>query len=79
MKIIKFPEQNITLGENQEEYLPLPAYRFIDGSGRIVFCWKLNLIEKIKVLFTGKIWHQVLTFNSPLQPQMMSVERPEIK
>lgn len=37
MKIIKFPEQNITLGENQEEYLPLPAYRFIDVSGRKFF------------------------------------------
>jgi hypothetical protein len=29
------------------------------------------------VLFSGLIWHQILTFNGPLQPQLLTVEKPD--
>lgn len=79
MKLIEFPEQTVVIAKDQPEYLPLPAHRFADDpQGRIAFCWKLTCIERLRVLFTGKVWHQVLTFNHALQPQMMTVEKPEM-
>lgn len=74
MKPIAFKEQNVIYAENQPEYLPLPVHKKQDGT--VTSCWKLNLKERIKILFTGKIWWSTLTFNNPLQPQRPSIERP---
>lgn len=77
MKPIEFSESNTTYAKNQPPYLPLPGYRFPDAlDGRIAFCWKLSPWERIKILFTGKVWQQVLTFNKPLQPQKLGVNKP---
>lgn len=76
MKLIEFPERTVTIAENQPEYMPLPAYKFNDTQGRIACCWQLSLKERFKILFTGIIWHQVLTFNKPLQPQLLTVDKP---
>ena len=79
MKLIEFPEQNIIIAKDQPEYLPLPAKRFAgDPQGRIVCCWKLTWRERMKILFRGLVWHQVLTFNKPLQPQLLTIEKPEL-
>ena len=78
MKVIKFPEQSVTYAENQPEYLPLPAYRFNDEQGRIVCCWQLTWRERLRILFSGLLWHQILTFYKPLQPQLLTVEKPEM-
>lgn len=78
MKLIEFPEQTVVIAKDQPEYLPLPAHQFGDSSGRIACCWKLSLIERLRLLWSGLIWHQVLTFNQPLQPQLLSVEKPEM-
>ena len=78
MRLIEFPEQTIVIAKNQSEYLPLPAHQFYDipDQGRIACCWRLTLKERVKLLFTGKLWHQVLTFGKPLQPQLLSVDKP---
>jgi len=74
MNLIEFSEQNIVIAKNQPEYLPLPAYR--EDDGRVTCCWKLSLKERLRILFTGKLWHQILTFNEPLQPQKLIVNKP---
>ena len=80
MKAIEFPEQNVEIAKDQQEYNTLPAHRFPDTpQGRIACCWKLSIKERLKVLWTGKIWHQIMTFNKPLQPQLLEVEKPEMK
>jgi hypothetical protein len=80
MKLIEFPEQTVVIAENQPQYYPLPAWRKPnDLEGRIVCCWKLNWAERLAVLVTGKLWHQVLTFNDLLQPQLLQVTKPEMK
>jgi len=80
MTLTKFDEQNVVFAANQPEYLPLPAFRFADDpSGRIACCWKLNWVERLKILLKGRVWQQVLTFNHPLQPQLLSVEKPALK
>ena len=74
MDIIKFPECNVTYAENQPEYKPLPVLKMEDGE--IVTCWKPSTWERLKILFSGRIWLSVLTFNNPLQPLLLSVNKP---
>lgn len=78
-KLVTFPEVNVTYAENQPEYRPLPCHRFRgDPTGRIVFCWKLSLAHRLKVVLTGRLWHEVMTFGQPLQPQLLLTDKPEI-
>lgn len=78
MKPIEFPEQDVIIAKDQPEYIPLPAH--IDYEhGAVTFCWKLSLRERIKLLLDGRLWHTVLTFRQPLQPQLLSVDKPVLK
>lgn len=79
MKPIDFEGSNCIYGENQPEYLPLPAEkRGRYQTGEIVTCWELSP-EEIKVVQkTGHIWLSMLTFNQPLQPVCLSTEKPEV-
>ena len=77
MELIEFPEHTHTIAKDQPPYKPLPAYRDPnDPEGRIICCWHLSLRERLRVLFTGVVWHQILTFRRPLQPQLLQTERP---
>ena len=80
MKPIEFPEQTVIIAKDQPQYVPLYAHRFVDqpDKGRIACCWKLGWKDRLKLLMTGKLWHQILTFNQPLQPQLLSVDKPEM-
>lgn len=80
MQPTSFPEQTVVIAEHQKaDYIPLPAYRvYNDPHGRIICCWQLTLGERIRLLFSGKLWHQVLTFNRPLQPQLLTVDKPDM-
>ena len=75
MKPTTFPEVNCVFGKNQPQYVSLPTFRNLED-GECTFCWKLSFKEKMKLLFTGKIWHIVLTFNQSLQPQLLTVDKP---
>lgn len=77
MELIAFEGQTNVIAKDQPEYRPMPA-RIVPGDpeGRVTCCWKLTPEEIQRVVETGCIWHQVLTFNGPLQPQLLLVERP---
>ena len=77
MEPIKFDGANVVYGANQPEYKPLPAERRPGPCGEIVTCWELSPDELKRVQETGKIWLGVLTFGQPLQPVIMSVDKPE--
>lgn len=77
MKPIKFKEQNCLFAENQPEYLPLPAFKVDEPEGRVIFCEQLNLIERLRVLITGKIWCSLLTFNKPLTPSHFTTKKSD--
>jgi len=74
MKIIKFKECNEMYAKDQPTYLPLPVYKASDGE--VTSCWGLSFWERLKVLFIGRIYLSLLTFNCPSQPQKMSVDNP---
>jgi hypothetical protein len=81
MKPIKFEGYNIIIAKDQKEYLPLPAfhsniYNREDETGNVVSCWKLTWRERVKLLFTGRLYLSQLTFNQPLQPQRPHIENP---
>jgi hypothetical protein len=78
VKLIPFREQTVVIAKDQPEYIPLPAHQFGDLQGRIACCWKLTWLERIKLLATGRIWHQILTFHKPLQPQKLTIDKPEM-
>ena len=78
MKPIKFKGYNATYAENQEEYLSLPAYKHNDGWGTVTSCWRLSLWERIRVLWTGKVYCSLLTFNKPLTPQLLDIVPPDM-
>jgi hypothetical protein len=79
MKLIEFPEQTVVIAKHQPQYIPLPAHQFKDENGTIACCWQLTFWERVRILFTGRLWHLVLTFNQPLQPQRLQVEKPSMK
>jgi len=77
MKPIEFKEQNVVFAKNQEPYLPMPAYRDeTDMRGAIYHCWQMTVRERIKILFTGKLWINVLTFKKPPQPILPLADSP---
>ena len=79
MKPIKFKEQNVVFAKDQKPYIPLPAYQDDIQGGRIFHCWKLTVKERIKILFTGKLWINILNFKQPPQPIKPMVNNPFLK
>jgi hypothetical protein len=78
MKPIEFKHQNVIIAKDQPEYMPLPALRIDSIQGEVVSCWKMGFKERIKVLFSGRVWLSIMSFNKPLSPSFMSVNRKDI-
>lgn len=76
MKPINCKGYNSIFGVGQSEYLPLPAYRHDDESKCVSSCWYLSFSERLKVLFTGRIYTTLPTFGKALTPQRLSVDNP---
>ncbi len=68
----KLPET--VYGTTQEQYLDLPAYK--DEQGTVLTRWRLSFMERIKLLFVGNLYVSLMTFNKPLQPIKLSLEKP---
>jgi hypothetical protein len=78
MKAIDFEESNLQLGKDQQEYETLPVLRMDSERREMISCWQLSFTEKLRVLFTGKIWLNVLTFNNPFQPVLLTTKRTDL-
>lgn len=78
MKPIEFKEQNIIFAKDQPEYLPLPAFRNDGPMGEVISCWNLSFKERLKILFTGKLWVSLAMFGKPLTPSFFTVNKKDI-
>lgn len=78
MKPVKFKHHNVVFAEDQPEYQPLPALKIEGPEGHVVTCWKLSFWERVRILFLGKIWLNLMSFNQPLTPSFMSTKRKEV-
>lgn len=74
MKPIRFDGSTVVYAKDQVEYLVLPAHNGADGV--VTSCYQLTPRERLKLLFTGRLWVQQLAFGKPLQPQRPSADRP---
>lgn len=78
MQPLNFDGANIVFGANQPEYQPLPAELVgKPETGQINTCWELSPDELKQIKETGKIWVSILTFGQPLQPVLVSVDKPK--
>ena len=75
MKPIEFKGSNVVFAKDQPQYLTLPAYLDPGPEGTVISCWQLTLKERIKILFTGKLWLSHLMFGKPLAPLFISVNK----
>ena len=77
------PGRAVIYAKDQPQYRPLPArLQRLEvtpsggGSTAVYTRWRLTLRERLAVLFLGRnIDIEMMTFDSPLQPMQVSVER----
>lgn len=77
MEVKEFKEQNVVFAKDQAEYKRLPALLLEGEAGQVVSCWGLSFTERLRVLFTGRIWVSLLSFNKPLTPQLISTKKSD--
>lgn len=73
---VQFPQANAVLAASQDEYEPLPIYRFGDAQGRVAFCCRLSDAEIAEIVATRSVWVQQFTFGKPFQPIALTTQRP---
>lgn len=78
MKPVEFKHQNSVFAKDQPEYIPLPALKIDSPRGEVVSCWKMSFSERLKVIFTGMVWMSLVSFNRPLTPSYLSVNRKDV-
>jgi hypothetical protein len=78
MKPIKFPEANVEFATEQDEYLPLPAYRDESPQGQVISCWKLSFWDRVRILFIGRLWVSLMMFGKPLTPSYFTTKKSEV-
>lgn len=64
------------IAKDQPQYLPLPVIEL--GKGVMLARWTLNEAERRIVAETGNIFMLMWTFNTPVMPHRLFVERPNI-
>lgn len=73
MEPVTFAESNVVIAKDQPPYLPLPAYV---SAYETISCWQLSTRDRVRLLFTGRLWLRQCNFGNPLQPQKPSAESP---
>lgn len=77
MMPVSFPEAKVTAAKDQPEYLPLPIAMSSGVEGYVCSCWKLTFWERIKILFTGRVWLEVMTFHRGIPPVRPAIHKPD--
>ncbi len=75
MSPVGFPEAKYVLAKDQPQYLPLAVVMAADGT--VASCWRLTFWERVKLLWTGRVWVEVMTFHNGFPPIKPSIDRPD--
>ncbi|MCK5564526.1 MAG: hypothetical protein KAJ07_04715 [Planctomycetes bacterium] len=77
MKPIKFDDRCVNYAEAQEEYNTLPVLRvnYEDGSKALLSCWHLSFIERLRLLFSGRVYLWIMGTRQP--PVLLGLEGVE--
>ncbi len=68
-----------TFAKDQSQYKPLPALVSRDDNMRVTTRWRLSWRERLRILLTGNLWLQVLTYGNQLQPVKLLAAEPPIE
>jgi hypothetical protein len=71
MEPVDFEGRNVIFAKDQPQYRPLPAHKAEDGI--VTTCWEFSFRERLRVLFGTPLLLCQHTFNTPLQPVMLSI------
>jgi hypothetical protein len=66
MQLCKFKGSNISI--DGKEILRL--------ENEVIVCWKASMKDRLKILFTGRIWSGVLCGKDPSQQMWVVTKRP---
>lgn len=72
-----FPEVNVRIAEDQEQYHTLPAF-FNSSEGSITVCFELNDDELNRMKATNELWLKIYTGGKALQPLHPSCLKEEL-
>ncbi len=70
-----FEQANSSLGSMGAK--PIPAY-VDEASKLIVTCWKMSIWERIKFLFSGKVWVCTIADRKNVQRSVLSTDEGKI-
>jgi len=77
MNLLEFPEVNCRVGENQEEYITIPACMDDrDPQVPFTYCVELDATELAQVNNTRRLWLTQLTFGRGFHPSLLSTLKP---
>jgi hypothetical protein len=71
--------RNVEYAKDQMEYLTLPAIKSSGVNGRVTTRWRLTWSERLRIIFSGNLWIQMLTFHERLQPIRPTTEEPTVE
>lgn len=68
----------VVYAKDQPQYLQLPAcnFQYTGGEVSVISRYRLTIFERLKLLFTGSIWLEQMTFGQALQPQRPTINEP---
>ena len=73
MQVVKFDKCNTVIGASNDE--SLPAYKDTKSSeAGFVICYRLSFLDRIKILFKGRLFVSIITFGDAVQPTTVSTE-----
>lgn len=78
MKPIKWKHSNTVYAENQDEYRNLPSLKLDTPEGHVISCWKMSFKERMRVLIFGRVWMNLLSFNRPLTPSLLTTQKKDL-
>jgi hypothetical protein len=76
MNPINFKQMTVTLAKDQPQYRPLPCFQ---NDRETISRWKFTWLERLRVLFSGRMWLRQYNLGDPLQPQLPTLKYPFIK
>lgn len=80
MELGRFKESNGGIGIGDDiNYEYFEVHKTNDENDRVIILWKLNIFERILVLFTGRVWQQSLLKGGDLQETAITIDKPYMK
>lgn len=78
MKPVTFKHQTSVYAKTQPQYQNLPSLKLNTPEGEVIASWRLSFWERVRVLFLGRIWVSIYTFNERLAPSKVSTQRKDL-